>query len=165
MARATTESDGGREAEQPDFKWAVEYLVRERGQRRVAKMLGVDRKTVVRALRRKRLTARMNHAVQTFMAGMDDPVGQEVMPLDRMESQIRFLLESMDDLDELVEKLTLRVEALEEVRTRMDAEADDGQADVDDVPEVEEKWDEPAEEWATGPERQQSERRSNWWRR
>ena len=165
MARETAESGGGREAEQPDFKWAVEYLVRERGQRRVAKMLGVDRKTVVRALRRKRLTARMNHAVQTFMAGMDYPVGQEVMPLDRMESQIRFLLESMDDLDELVEKLTMRVEALEKVHARMEAEADDGRADVDDVPDVDEKGGERAEERATGPERQRSERPPGWWRR
>ena len=165
MARETAERDGGREAEQPDFKWAVEYLVRERGQRRVAKMLGVDRKTVVRALRRKRLTARMNHAVRTFMATTDDPLVQEGMPLDRMESQIRFLLESMDDLDELVEKLTMRVEALEKVQARMEAEADDGRADVDDVPDVEEKGDEPAEELATGPERQHSERRPGWWRR
>ena len=150
MARETAETDGGQEAEQPDFKWAVEYLVRERGQRRVAKMLGVDRKTVVRALRRKRLTARMNHAVRTFMAGTDDPEGQEVMPLDRMESQIRFLLEAMGELEELVEKLTMRVEALE-LQARTETKGEDGPADVDHVPEVEAKG-------------EQSERRPNWWR-
>ena len=165
MARERAERHGGREAEQPDFKWAVEYLVRERGQRRVAKMLGVDRKTVVRALRRNRLTARMNHAVQTFIARTDDPVGQEVMPLDRMESQIRFLLESMDELDELVEKLTLRVEALEKIQARMDAEADDGQAEVAVVPEVKAQKDSPAEEPVPRQGREQSEQRSGWWRR
>ena len=164
MARETAERDGGREAEQPDFKWAVEYLVRVRGKSQTAEMLGVNRKTVDLALSRDRLTPRMNHAVQTLIAGTDDPVGQEVMPLDRMESQIRFLLESMGELDDLIEKLTLRVEALE-LQARTEAEADDGWADVEDVPEVEEKGDQPAEELATGPERQQSERRSGWWRR
>ena len=167
MERETVARDGGREVEQPDFKWAVEYLVRVRGKSRAAEMLGVNRKTVDLALSRDRLTPRMNHAVQMLIAGTDDPEGQEVMPLDRMESQIRFLLESMGELEELVEKLTLRVEALEEGPARMeaDAEADDGQADADDVPEVEEKEDEPAGELATGPERKQSERRSGWWRR
>ena len=150
MGRETAERDGIREAEEPDFKWAVEYLVRVRGKSRAAEMLGVNRKTVDLALSRDRLTSRMNHAVQTLLAGMDDPVGQEVMPLDRMESQIRFLLESMGELDDLVEKLTQRVEALEELQARTEAEA--GQADVDAVPEVEEKG-------------EQSERRSGWWRR
>ena len=164
MGRETAERDGGREVEQPDFKWAVEYLVRARGKSRAAEMLGVNRKTVDLALSRDRLTPRMNHAVQTLMARMDDPVGQEVMPLDRMESQIRFLLESMGELDDLVEKLTQRVDALE-LQARTEAEADDGQADADDVPEVEEKGDEPAEDLATGPKRERSERRSGWWRR
>ena len=164
MARETAERDGGREAEQPDFKWAVEYLVRVRGKSQTAEMLGVNRKTVDLALSRDRLTPRMNHAVQMLIAGTDDPEGQEVMPLDRMESQIRFLLESMGELDDLVEKLTMRVEALE-VHARSEADVDDGQADVDDVPDVEEKGDEPAEELATGPERQQAERRFSWWRR
>ena len=152
MGRETAERDGRREAEQPDFKWAVEYLVRVRGKSRAAEMLGVNRKTVDLALSRDRLTPRMNHAVQTLIARTDDPVGQEVMPLDRMESQIRFLLESMGELDDLVEKLTQRVEALEELQARTEAEADNGQADVDAVPEVEEKG-------------EQSERRSGWWRR
>ena len=82
-----------------------------------------------------------------------------------MESQIRFLLESVGDLDDLVEKLTRRVEALEEVQARTEAEADDGRADVDVVPEVEEKGDEPAEELATGPKKERTELRPGWWRR
>ena len=164
MARETAERDGGREAEQPDFKWAVEYLVRVRGKSQTAEMLGVNRKTVDLALSRDRLTPRMNHAVQMLMVGTDDPEVQEVMPLDRMESQMRFLLESMGELEELVERLTMRVEELE-VHARMEAEADDGRADGDDVPDVEEKGDEPAEERATGPESQRSERRPGWWRR
>ena len=115
------ESKGGRETEAhedaPDFKWAVEWLVQRRGQRGAASLLGVDRKTVTRALRRKRLTARMNHAVQTLMARVDDPEAQEAMPLDRMESQIRFLLESMGEVEDMVEGLTLRVESLEEAQS------------------------------------------------
>ena len=43
-------------------------------------------KTVALALHRERLTSRMNHAVQTLLANLDDPVAQEVMPLDRIES-------------------------------------------------------------------------------
>ena len=84
------------------------------------------------ALRRKRLTARMTHAVQTLMARVDDPEAQEVMPLDRMESQIRFLLESMSEVEDLVEGLTLRVEASEEAQSRAQAEAEaprDGEAE------------------------------------
>ena len=88
------------QAEQPDFKWAVEWLVQQQGQRRAAEILGVNRKTVALALRRERLTGRMSHAVQTLLANLDDPVAQEVMPLERMESQIRFLLKSMDEIDQ-----------------------------------------------------------------
>ena len=121
MRTKTGERSGGREAgareDEPDFKWAVEWLVQRRGQRRAASLLGVDRKTVALALRRKRLTARMNHAVQTLMARVDDPEAREVMPLDRMESQIRLLLESMGEVEDLVEGLTLRVAALEEAQS------------------------------------------------
>ena len=113
--------DGGQEAgahdEEPDLMWAVKWLVERRGQRRAAKLLGVDRKTVIRALRRKRLTARMTHAVQTLMARVDDPEAEEVMPWDRMESQVRFLLVSVGELDDLVEGLTRRVQDLEEAQS------------------------------------------------
>ena len=127
MRSKTGESVGGRETgaqeDDPDFKWAVEWLVRRRGQRRAARLLGVDRKTVVRALGRKRLTARMNHAVQTLMTRVDDPEAQEAMPLDRMESHIRFLLESMGEVEDLVEGLILRVEVLEEAQSPAQPEA------------------------------------------
>lgn len=127
MRARTVESNGGGETgaheDAPDFKWAVEWLVQRRGQRRAASLLGVDRKTVALALRRKRLTARMNHAVQTLMARVDDPEAREVMPLDRMESQIRFLLESMGEVEDLVEGLTRRVAALEEAQSPARAEA------------------------------------------
>ena len=136
MRSRMAESRGGRETEahedDPDFKWAVEWLVRRRGQRRAASLLGVDRKTVARALRRKRLTARMNHAVQTLMARVDDPEAQEAMPLDRMKSQIRFLLESMGEVEDLLERLTLRVGALEEAQSLARAEVaapGDGEAE------------------------------------
>ncbi len=131
MSSKTAERNGGRQtgarADDPDLKWAVEYLVKRRGQRRAASLLGVDRKTVALALQRERLTPTMTYAVQTLMARVDDSDVQEVMPLDRMESQIRFLLESMGKLEDLVEGLTLRVQALEEAQSQ--AQAGDGEAE------------------------------------
>ena len=128
MRTKTEKSNDGGETgaheDEPDFKWAVEWLVQRRGQRRAASLLGVDRKTVALALRRKRLTARMNHAVQTLMARVDDPEAREVMPLDRMESQVRFLLESMGEVEDLVEGLARRVAALEEAQSPAKAEAE-----------------------------------------
>lgn len=121
MRSKTGESNGGRQpgarSGDPDLKWAVEWLVRRRGQRRAASLLGVDRKTVALALRRERLTPRMTYAVQTLMAGVDDPETREATPLDRMESQIRSLMESMAEVEDLVEGLTLRVKALEEAQS------------------------------------------------
>ncbi len=120
MASKTMKSNGSPESEvkagQPDFKWAVEWLVKEEGQRRTAEILGVNRKTVALALRRERLTGRMTHAVQTLLANLDDPVAQEVMPLDRIESQVGGLVESVDEIYRLVDRLALRVEALEEAQ-------------------------------------------------
>ncbi len=139
MRSKTAERNGGRKAgaraDEPDLKWAVEWLVRRRGQRRAASLLGVDRKTVALALRRERLTPRMTYAVQTLMAREDDPEAREAMPLDRMESQIRFLLESMGEVEDLVEGLTLRVKALEEAQSRAQAEAEaprDGESESKD---------------------------------
>ena len=168
MKSKTAESNGSREseakAEQPDFKWAVEWLVKQEGQRRAAEILGVNRKTVTLALRRERLTGRMNHAVQTLLGSLEGPVKQEVMPLDRIETQIRFLLESMDELDRLIERLTLRVEALEGAQAQAEAENDDeAMAHVDGVLEDEEREEEPAEE--PEPEREQAGRRVGWWER
>ena len=127
MRSKTVDRNGGHQAgaqaDEPDLKWAVEWLVKRRGQRRTADLLGVDRKTVIRALRRKRLTARMNHAVQTLMARVDDPDVQEAIPLERMESQIGLLLESMGELEDMVEGLIRRVEALEEAQAGAQVEA------------------------------------------
>ena len=135
MSSRTAERNGGRQtgarADAPDLKWAVEWLVKRRGQRRAARLLGVDRKTVALALRRERLTPTMTYAVQTLIAREDDPDVQEVMPLDRMESQIGFLLESMGELEDLVEGLTLRVKALEEAQSMAQPDAEtpgDGEA-------------------------------------
>ena len=127
MRCKTAETTGGGQvgahADEPDWKWAVDWLVKRRGQRRAAILLGVDRKTVIRALWRKRLTARMNHAIQTLMARVDDPDMQEAIPLERMESQLGVLMESVGELEDLVEGLTRRLEALEEAGAGAQAEA------------------------------------------
>lgn len=126
MSSRTADRNGGRQdgVRADDLKWAVEWLVKRRGQRRAAEMLGVDRKTVALALRRELLTPRMTYAVQTLMARVDDPDAEVVTPLDRMESQIGLLLESMGELEDLVEGLIRRVEALEEAQSPARAEAE-----------------------------------------
>ena len=178
MASRPMESNGRREAErqagEPDFKWAVEWLVKQQGQRRAAELLGVNRKTVALALRREGLTGRMNHAVQTLLAHLDDPVAQEVMPLDRIDSQIRSLLESIGELDDLIDGLTMRVEALEAAQSRMETEMgarEEAEAEMetydtpathgDEVTEAVEHRGEPAEV----KEPEQTGRRFGWWRR
>ena len=169
--RTTGGSDGretGAHVDEPDYKWAVVWLVDQSGQRRAAEILGVDRKTVALALRRERLTPRMNHAVQTLLAHLDDPVAQEVMPLDRIDSQLKFLLESIGELDDLIDTLTLRVEALEKVQARMQAEMeareeseDEGEAHDGDVTEAVEQHEEPV----AVREPEHAGRRFGWWRR
>ena len=106
----------------PDQKWVVEYLVQREGQRRTAALLGVNRKTVALALGRERLTGRMALAVQRYMAGLDDPDGELATPLDRLEARMRRVIKAVDDLRELVEDLTERVEALEAVQQEPDTE-------------------------------------------
>ena len=106
----------------PDQKWVVEYLVQREGQRRTAALLGVNRKTVALALGRERLTGKMALAVQRFMAGLDDPDGELATPLDRLEARMRRVIKAVDDLRELVEDLTERVEALEAVQQEPDTE-------------------------------------------
>ena len=167
MTTEAMENYGGAEAEpqdeQSDLKWVVEWLVKEKGQRRAAKSLGVNRKTVVLALRREQLTGRMSHAVQRYLYGPRGFERRQEMPLDRMESQIRSLVESVDELDDLVEALTLRVVALEEEWAKAQVVNDD-EADAKgvDVPGNEEREYEPEEE----PEPEESGRRlGRWWRR
>lgn len=171
MARSMAESNGGREPEagsvEPDFKWAVEWLVRKQGQRGAAEILGVNRKTVALALRRERLTGRMNHAVQTLLANLDDPAKQDVMPLDRIESQVKHLLESMEELGGQLETLVMRVETVEreqqELQAEVRASADAGEVTCgDDAAEVQAPKDEPVE--STGPEVERAGKRFGWWR-
>ena len=146
MTSRTTQSNGRPEAEQQDFKWAVEWLVRQQGQRRAAATLGVNRKTVALALRRERLTARMNHAVQTLLANLDNPGAEEVMTLDRMEAQIAGLVEGVDEIVRLIEGLTLRMEALEEGQVE-----DEALPPVDDLSDVHGQRDQPVGERERDP--------------
>ncbi len=104
----------------PDQKWVVEYLVQREGQRRTAALLGVNRKTVALALGRDRLTGKMALAMQRFMAGLDDPYGERTTPLDRLEGRMRRTVKAVEDLRELVDDLTERVEALEAAREQED---------------------------------------------
>ena len=97
----------------PDLKWVVEWLVEREGQRKTAALLGVNRKTVALALRRERLTGRMNLAVRRLMANLDDPEWERTTPLDRLEARIQVAFEVADELAALVESLTQRVEAME----------------------------------------------------
>ena len=99
--------------DRPDLKWVVAWLVEREGQRKTAALLGVNRKTVALALRRERLTGRMNLAVQRLMANLDDPEWERTTPLDRLEARIRVALEAVHELAALVDHLTERVEALE----------------------------------------------------
>ena len=106
--RASTADD-----DRPDLKWVVEWLVEREGQRKTAALLGVNRKTVALALRRERLTGRMNLAVRRLMANLDDPEWEKTTPVDRLEARIQVALEAAHELAALVESLTQRVEALE----------------------------------------------------
>ena len=99
--------------DRPDLKWVVEWLVEREGQRKAAALLGVNRKTVALALRRERLTGRMNLAVQRLMSNMDDPEWERTTPVERLEARIQVALEVAHELAALVESLTQRVAALE----------------------------------------------------
>ena len=99
--------------DRPDLKWVVEWLVEREGQRKTVSLLGVNRKTVALALRRERLTGRMNLAVRRLMSNMDDPGWERTTPVDRLEARIQVALEVAHELAALVESLTQRVAALE----------------------------------------------------
>ena len=99
--------------DRPDLKWVVEWLVEREGQRKTAALLGVNRKTVALALRRDRLTGRMNLAVRRLMSSMDDPGWEKTTPVERLEARIQVALEVAHELAALVESLTQRVAALE----------------------------------------------------
>ena len=121
--------------DRPDLKWVVEWLVEREGQRKTAALLGVNRKTVGLALRRERLTGRMNLAVRRLMANLDDPEWERTTPVDRLEARIRVALEAVHELAALVEHLTQRVEALEAARKPEDDAG--GQESADAAPDAE----------------------------
>ena len=119
--------------DRPDLKWVVEWLIEREGQRKTAALLGVNRKTVALALRRERLTGRMNLAVRRLMANMDDPEWERTPPLDRLEARIQVALEVADELAALVESLTQRVEALEAAQKPEDEVEGQESADAPDA--------------------------------
>ena len=119
--------------DRPDLKWVVEWLVEREGQRKTAALLGVNRKTVALALRRERLTGRMNLAIQRLMANLDDPEWERTTPLDRLEARIQVALEVAHELAALVESLTRRVEALEPAQKPED---DTGGRESADTPDA-----------------------------
>ena len=119
--------------DRPDLKWVVEWLVEREGQRKTAALLGVNRKTVALALRRERLTGRMNLVVRRLMANLDDPEWERTTPLDRLEARIQVALEVAHELAALVESLTQRVEALEAAQKAEDDASDREPADAPDA--------------------------------
>ena len=119
--------------DRPDLKWVVEWLVEREGQRKTAALLGVNRKTVALALRRERLTGRMNLAVRRLMSNMDDPEWERTTPLDRLEARIQVALEVALELAALVESLTQRVAALEAAQKLGDDAVGQESADAPDV--------------------------------
>jgi len=129
-------SDGGTsraEDHRPDLKWVVEWLVEREGQRKAAALLGVNRKTVALALRRERLTGRMNLAVQRLMSNMDDPEWERTTPVERLEARIQVALEVAHELAALVESLTERVAALEAAQKPEDEAGGQESADAPGV--------------------------------
>ena len=90
--------------DRPDLKWVVEWLVEREGQRKTAALLDVNRKTVALALRRERLTGRMNLAVRRLMSNLDDPEWERTTPVDRLEARIQVALEAVHELAALVEQ-------------------------------------------------------------
>ena len=119
--------------DRPDLKWVVEWLVEREGQRKTAALLGVNRKTVALALRRERLTGRMNLAVRRLMVNLDDPEWEGTPPLDRLEARLQVALEVAHELAALVESLTQRVEALESARKPADDAVGRESADAPDA--------------------------------
>ncbi len=121
------------DADRPDLKWVVEWLVEREGQRKTAALLGVNRKTVALALRRERLTGRMHLAVQRLMSNMEDPDWERTTPVERLEARIQVALEAVHELAALVESLTQRVAALEAAQKPEDDAVDQEPADAPDA--------------------------------
>ena len=88
------------------------------------------------------------------------------MPLDRIESQASGLVESVDEIYGLVDRLTLRVEALENAQPQPQTKEpgaepdDDFPGHVSEVTEGEGQQGKPGD--APDPEREQAGRRFGW---
>ena len=123
------------DGDRPDLKWAVEWLVEREGQRKTADLLGVNRKTVALALRRERLTGRMNLAVRRLLSSMDAPGLERTPPMERLEARIQVALEVADELATLVEDLAKRVAALEAAHKPQD-DAEGQQEPADAAPDA-----------------------------
>ncbi len=121
------------DADRPDLKWVVEWLVEREGQRKTAALLGVNRKTVALALRRERLTGRMHLAVQRLMSNMNDPGWEKTTPVERLEARIQVALEAVHELAALVESLTQRVAVLEAAQKPEDDAVDQEPPDAPDT--------------------------------
>ena len=171
MKNNVVENSDGRQAEMstedPDYKWAVEWLVKRQGQREAAKLLGVNRKTVASALRRERLTPMMNDAVQTLIDRLDGPVKPEAVPMGRINSQIGFLLDYVGELDDLIEELILRMKAVEDAlvqmqeRTRAEPESEDDESEAHEV--YEENSRESDNDSGDKQEAESRRRKRPWW--
>ena len=165
MTKEAAENRAGAEAEprdeESDLKWAVEWLVKERGQRRGAKALGVNRKTVALALRRERLTGRMSYAIERYLHGPPGAARRWASAPDEIESGLRSLGESIDEIDDLIEALTLRVETLEDEWARAETVGADDARGGDASGSRGEEEAPPVESAPEPPGR----RLSRWWRR
>lgn len=172
VAKSNGRAESQEDYSQSDSRWVLEWLVEHRGQRRTAAILEVNRKTVALALQRDQLTGRMVHAIQRFVASLDDPADGQVFPLDQMQSRIKILMEAVDELSLQIERLISRVEAVEEEQARAPAmEETEVETDAvtplheNEAPELNEEaipTDEPGE---PEPKTEESERRFGWWRR
>ena len=165
--RAESQEDSA----QSEQWWVLDWLVQEKGQRRTAEILGVNRKTVALALRREHLTGRMVNAIEVFMADLDDPAGEKVFPLYQMESRIESFTETVEELFDTVEGLVQRVEVLEEAYAYGQAPTTAGtEMESDAVAELYEKEAKESDGQAiptTEPETktEETKRGLGWWRR
>ena len=172
-AKSNGRADSEAESKQSELWWVLEWLVQEKGQRRTAEILGVNRKTVALALRREHLTSRMINAIEVFMADLTDPSGEKVFPLDQIESRIELLSETVEELFDTVEGLVQRVEVLEEAyaygQAPLPAEAET-ETEADAVARVHENEAKETDgQTLTTPETEpigeENGRRFGWWRR
>ena len=99
---------------------ALDILISKEGQRKIAEILGVDRKTIALSLQRDRLTPRMRLAIERELMGSDNPEHEhQKPPQDDIASTVGLLKEAVEDLTDQVEALTDRMSAIEERQNEM----------------------------------------------